>query len=307
MFARRNTGEPQLVDLVAIIKSAQPMLVRALGSEVALTLTLDAAPVHVYIDPGQVQLLLLNLAVNARDAMPGGGSFRVAAQPVTLEAGAGLPAELEPGRYVELTVEDTGAGIPPEAMAHIFETFFTTKPVGQGTGLGLAACHGIVRNAGGAIRVKSELMRGTCFSILLPLAEHVSTAPRTVQIQTGGSERILLVEDEKMLQRLFARTLREHGYDVIVADTAEQALTHLEQGGVSLLLSDVVLPGIHGTALAAQVRERWPEIRILLMSGYMGDAPSADVALLPKPFTLERLLGSIRDLLDGAVTRTGAG
>jgi two-component system cell cycle sensor histidine kinase/response regulator CckA len=106
---------------------------------------------------------------------------------------------------------------------------------------------------------------------------------------------------------LFARTLREHGYDVIVADTAEQALTHLEQGGVSLLLSDVVLPGMHGTVLAAQVRERWPEIRILLMSGYMGDAPSADVALLPKPFTVERLLGSVRDLLDGVITRTSAG
>ncbi|HEY5947371.1 MAG TPA: PAS domain-containing protein [Kofleriaceae bacterium] len=298
LFARRNTGAPEVVDLREVVKSAQPMLSRVVRSDIVIELAIESARAPVHIDPGEAQLVLLNLAVNAHDAMPQGGSLRIGVRNVTLAAGEGLPAELEPGRYVELSVEDTGEGIPPEAMAHIFEPFFTTKPIGKGTGLGLAACHGVVQQAGGAIRVRSERGRGTCFSIMLPLVENVSTSPSPALVQTGGSERILLVEDEKMLQRLFARSLREHGYDVLVADTAEQALPYVEDGGISLLLSDVVLPGMHGTVLAERARARWPALKVLLMSGYTSSPSAADVSLLRKPFTVERLLKTIRDLLD---------
>jgi PAS domain S-box-containing protein len=304
MFARRDYGTPKVVDLRTVVRAAQPLLTRAVGRSVTISLDVDGAggaPVHVRIDPGQAQLLLLNLATNARDAMPSGGEIRFAVRCRAADDQGARPAELPAGRYALLTVSDQGSGIAPEAMGRIFEPFFTTKPLGKGTGLGLAACHGIVRHAGGAIEVKSALGVGTTFTIHLPLVDEGAPAASPVRSSVGGSERVLLVEDEPALQRLMLRSLREHGYATLAADSAEAALELLAREPVALLISDVGLPGASGSELAARVRESWPQTRILLVSGNAGAAElPEEVPFLPKPFTMDRLLQSVRDVLGGA-------
>ncbi len=303
LFARRDAGVPHLVNLGEVVRDAVPMLARAVGRGITVTLDGGHVSAPVRIDPGQAQLLLLNLAVNARDAMPAGGTLRLALQRSTEDASAGLPAELSAGAYARLAVVDEGEGIAPDVISKVFEPFFTTKPHGKGTGLGLAACHGIVQHARGAIEVTSVVGQGTTFTIFLPLVLATPVLPvssRAVH-SPGGTERLLLVEDEPQLQRIFAQVLRDRGYTVLTADSAEDALEVLERETVALLISDVVLPGIHGTELARRARARWPDMLILLTSGYAGAAVMPDgVPLLAKPFTVDRLAHSVRDVLDGA-------
>jgi two-component system cell cycle sensor histidine kinase/response regulator CckA len=202
---------------------------------------------------------------------------------------------------VRLSVADEGSGIAPDVLPHIFEPFFTTKAAGKGTGLGLSACHGIVQ----AANVSSTLGKGTTFTIYLPLLlTHMpETAPIRSRHSPGGTERILLVEDEKPLQRIFVRSLADLGYGVRAASSAEEALQLLERESFALLLSDVMLPGMHGTELVKRAHLKWPTMRALLMSGYAGatERPSG-VSLLAKPFTLERLATRVRAVLDGGDT-----
>jgi two-component system, cell cycle sensor histidine kinase and response regulator CckA len=301
-FARKDVGSPQLVDLSRVVAEAVPMLARAVSPKVVVTVSGDDTPTPVRIDPGQAQLLLLNLAVNASHAMPNGGALRIG-----LAAGAfgrrdGLPSELAPGFWVRLSVADEGSGIAPDVLPHIFEPFFTTKQSGQGTGLGLSACHGIVQAAKGSIEVASTVGKGTTFTLFLPLLHERVDAAEAGQSRyaPGGVERILLVEDEKPLQRIFVRLLTDLGYTVHAADSAEDALKALSNESFALLISDIVLPGMHGTELVKQARHKWPTMRSLLMSGYTGTTALPEgVTLLAKPFAMARLATQVRALLDG--------
>jgi two-component system cell cycle sensor histidine kinase/response regulator CckA len=304
VFARRDTGSPRVVNLSDVVRDALPMLVRAVGPHHHVVLE-DVEPLSVSIDPGQAQLLLLNLAINARDAMGPGGTIRLSMHELHNVEGSTLPRELSAHAYARLCVTDNGAGIPPEVMPRLFEPFFTTKARGAGTGLGLAACHGIVQHAGGAIHVSSVVGQGSTFSIYLPLSARQESAPDSARVRhsPGGTERILVVEDEKRLQLVLARALRDRGYSVVHADSAEQALAELENAAFDLILSDVVLPGIDGTELVPMVRQRWPHTAIILMSGYPGTAAvPADILLLSKPFTIDRLAMHVRQALDHAAT-----
>lgn len=299
VFARRDVGSPRVVSLGDVVREALPLLSRAVGPNVRVVFDGErGGPHHVRLDPGQAQLVLLNLAVNARDAMPDGGSLRLHLGP---DDGAPRPPELTAGRYARLTVADDGAGIPPDLMRRVFEPFFTTKPPGKGTGLGLSACHGIVTHAGGAIQVESTVGRGTTFTMTLPLAAPApseATRSRT-RHSPGGTERVLVVEDEATLLHMLTRALRDRGYAVCGVGSAEAALTALEGGTFDLVLSDVALPGLAGTELAHIVRARWPATALLLMSGHAATAPLPDAVLvLSKPFTTERLASQVRDTLD---------
>ncbi len=300
-FARRDVGSPQLVNLADVVQAALPMLCRAVGAQISVSLTGVEVAAPAFIDSGQVQLVLLNLAVNARDAMPAGGSLRITLAPATYGREDGLPIELAPGNWIRLVVADDGLGIVPEVMARIFEPFFTTKQQGKGTGLGLAACHGIVQAAHGAIEVASVVGKGSTFTIYLPLSKEKAAARVGARSRhsPGGTERILLVEDEKTLQHVLSRSLRDLGYTVQCADSAEAALIALATQPFDLLISDVVLPGMYGTDLVRQASERWPSLLALLMSGYSGPSKlPAGVPLLHKPFTIDRLASQVRAVLD---------
>ncbi len=309
VFAGRDAGTPQLVNLVDVVRESLPMLTRAVGPRMTIEFDSPPADAQVRIDRGQAQLLLLNLSVNARDAMPQGGTIRVSLASGLFGAQDGLPAELVPGSYARLSIEDHGDGIAPAVMSRLFEPFFTTKGQGKGTGMGLAACHGIVQYAGGAIGVTSAPGKGATFAIFLPLVSGngaVATASHA-RVSPGGTETILLIEDEKQLQRILMRMLSDRGYVVTGADSAEAALTLLETARFDLLVSDVVLPGMHGTELARLARVRWPDMRVLLTSGYTGNEPIPDgIPLLPKPFTADRLANRVREILDGGGNRPGA-
>jgi nitrogen-specific signal transduction histidine kinase len=302
VFARRDTGSARVVNLGSVVRDALPMLVRAVGPHHNVLLE-HVEALSVSIDPGQAQLLLLNLVINARDAMNPGGPIRINLHELNNIEGNALPRELSARAYARLCVTDSGVGIPPEVMSRLFEPFFTTKARGAGTGLGLAACHGIVQHAEGAIHVSSIVGKGSTFSIYLPLASRPESASDSTSVRhsPGGTELILLVEDEKRLQLVLARALRERGYTVVQADSAEQALAELEKARFDLVLSDVVLPGMAGTELVPIVRERWPRMAILLMSGYPGTAAMpAGIMSLPKPFTIDRLAMHVRQALDMA-------
>jgi two-component system, cell cycle sensor histidine kinase and response regulator CckA len=301
-FARKDVGSPQLVDLSRVIADAVPMLSRAVGPKVVVSVSRDVSPAPVRIDPGQAQLMLLNLAVNAGHAMPDGGTLRIDVSAGHFGVAEGLPSELSPGAWARLSVADEGSGIAPDVLPRIFEPFFTTKAAGQGTGLGLSACHGIVQAANGSIEVASTLGKGTTFTIYLPLLHTRSpdASPGRARHSPGGTERILIVEDEKLLQRVFVRSLSELGYDVRAASSAEEALTMLASESFALLVSDIVLPGMHGTELVKEAHLKWPAMGTLLMSGYSGATEHPEgVTLLAKPFTMERLASQVRATLDG--------
>jgi two-component system, cell cycle sensor histidine kinase and response regulator CckA len=257
----------------------------------------------VLADVGQLQQVLLNLAVNARDAMPNGGAL-------TIETRALTPPETDQdaASFVQLSVADTGVGMPAGVQAHIFEPFFTTKPSGEGTGLGLSTVYGIVNQSGGFIDVRSEVGRGTTFAIHLPRAHQQVAAPpqRDSKPADRGSETILLVEDEESVRRLAARVLERCGYRVLSAADGVEALRICREydGEIDLVLSDVVMPGMSGPALVERVVAERPRVRTLFMSGYAGDAVTrhgvleGSPHLLPKPFTSDALGTKVRQVLD---------
>ncbi len=308
-FSRKQVLQPRVVDLGALVSDAANLLRRLIGEDVTLTLALLPRPGWVLVDPGQIEQVLMNLAVNARDAMPRGGQLTVetATAEVDEEYARGRP-EMEAGRYVVLSVSDTGTGMSDEAMGHLFEPFFTTKEKGKGTGLGLATVHGIVKQSRGHIWVYSELGRGTTFKVYLPevggpATEVEEPAPARA---AGGAETVLVVEDDDSLRALVVRVLRSLGYRVLEAPEGTSALilSKTHDGSIDLLLTDVVMPGISGRELAEQIRVSRRRIKILYMSGYTENAIvhhgvlDPATALLEKPFTPDVLAARVRTVLD---------
>jgi PAS domain S-box-containing protein len=273
VFSRRDAGTPRLVNLAEVVRDAMPMLARAVGPRISWKLVGGDAPVLVRIDAGQAQLLLLNLAINARDAMPDGGCITIALHSQTYGSGDELPGELDHGPYVRVSISDEGVGIAPEILSRVFEPFFTTKAHGKGTGLGLAACQNVVGHANGAIQVKSLVGKGTTFTIFLPLCsgEKSKTITSLAHHSPGGMERILLVEDEKPLQDILVRNLRDRGYTVTSVDSAEDAIIKIGSEPFALLITDLVLPRMHGSELVRQARIIQPNLLVLCISGYPGD------------------------------------
>ncbi len=307
-FARKQRIAPELLDLGEIVPRTQRMLARLLGERIRVDSRIAADVPLVVMDAGQLEQVLVNLAVNARDAMPQGGELMIEAGEVLLDDSYTRDhAEVAPGRYALVAITDTGIGIAPEALPRIFEPFFTTKEVGQGTGLGLSICYGIVREAGGHIAVYSEVGRGTTVKVYLPArtaARRNSPVPEPRAL-VGGSEPLLVVEDEALVRNLVERVLRSIGYQVVSAGDHVEAMAALERmpEPPRLLISDVVLPGPSGPEIARAVRARVPGIPVLYISGYTerGAAPMAlDAPLLSKPFTPEQLATTVRAALDGS-------
>ena len=310
-FSRKQVLEPKVLDLNAIVADLQKMLQRLIGADIEFIVALDPEIARVKADPGQIEQVLMNLAVNARDAMPGGGKLTVQTAQVRLdEEQARHHSELTAGEYVLLSVSDTGTGMTDEVKAHLFEPFFTTKPVGKGTGLGLATCYGIVKQSGGHIAVESELGKGTTFQVYLPSVE--PDAPAVARADEGthlprGKEAVLLVDDEPALREMAGSMLGDLGYTVLAAANGEEALRMSEshRGEIHLLITDVVMPKLGGKELAGILRTARPAIKTLFASGYAEEVivqqgvldPS--IVFLQKPFLTSVLARKVREVLDG--------
>jgi two-component system cell cycle sensor histidine kinase/response regulator CckA len=306
-FARREVIRPRPLNLNTVVTEVHQMLDRSLGEHIALTVRTTAGLPSVMADPGQLEQVLVNLAVNARDAMPAGGRLTIDTALVDVDfehaaARAGLPT----GRYVRLRVSDTGTGMPKEVIDKAFEPFFTTKPGGQGTGLGLATVYGIITQAGGTVQIYSEPGVGTTFTILLPATDaeaHQGGPEQSVAGLAGHGATVLVVEDESALREVTCRILRRGGYTVLAADGGDEALRLAATHSVDVLLTDVIMPNMLGRDLAEAVRSRWPGTRVLFMSGYAQPVLtthgtlSADVHLLEKPFTSAELMRALHDEL----------
>ncbi len=309
-FSRRSVLEPKRLDLNALLRETEKMLQRLIGEDVVLSTVLADKLDYVMVDPGQIDQVLMNLAINARDAMPQGGMLTIETSNVELDADyARLHPEVQPGRYVKLTMTDTGCGIPPEVKAHIFEPFFTTKEKGKGTGLGLATVYGIIKQSGGHIEAYSELEYGTTFKILLPVAEqpdaaagdHAESVPAH-----HGDETILVVEDEAGVRSMVVHSLERQGYKVLQAANGFDALDlgRDDRWHVDLLVTDVVMPEMNGRQLAEILQMRFPELKVMFMSGYTDDAVirhgilQAEVTYLQKPFSPAALARKVREVLD---------
>jgi PAS domain S-box-containing protein len=310
-FARRQIIEPRIVDLNGLVLNVDRMLRRLLGEDIELVTVQDPDLWRVRIDPGQFEQVLVNLAVNARDAMPAGGTLVIETRNVHLdEEFARQHATVQPGPHVLLAVSDTGVGMDAEVLAHIFEPFFTTKEVGKGTGLGLATCYGIVKQNRGSIWVDSERAIGTTFRIYLPRADAVVVGAEPVEArvpeQTRGTETVLLVEDEVLVRNLAADALRRHGYQVLSASTGVEALELASQmiHPIDVLVTDVVMPQMGGEQLAVRLLGERPSLKVLFISGYTDMAVLQHgtlipgTALLQKPFTPGQLVHRVRQLLD---------
>jgi CheY-like chemotaxis protein len=282
------------------------MLQRLLGPKITLDTTLTAELHEVKADPGGLEQVLMNLCMNARDAIVDGGTISISTRNRSYHPGDQLPdPELEPGEYVAVSVSDSGMGISESVLPRIFEPFFTTKPAGSGTGLGLATAYGIVKQSGGSLTVASTLGVGTTFTMLLPRTHEpiVPEPDRDEEIPTGRG-RILLVEDEEIVRNLTRDLLGSFGYSVIEAASAEDAMAVLEP--YDLLVSDVVMPGINGIELARRLTDERPGLRVLLVSGHSTDDIRAldgnrRWRYLPKPFTPYDLASAVRSLLDAPV------
>jgi len=312
-FGRRQVLAPRLMDLNEVVRNAETILRRLLGEDIDLLMVLSPEAVLVQIDPGQVEQVLLNLAVNARDAMPGGGKLTIETASVDLdELYASAHPPLSAGSYIMLAVSDTGCGISAEIQAHIFEPFFTTKSAGKGTGLGLAMVYGIVKQSGGYIWVYSEVGHGTSFKVYLPRAGQDGLPWPTEEIApigataSPGREMVLVVEDEDAVRCLVGRTLAAGGYRHLEARNGEEALEVCANSGetVHLLLTDVIMPRMGGPELAKRLRVRYPELRTLFVSGYADEAVvrhgilESSISFLQKPFAPDVLLRRIREVLD---------
>jgi PAS domain S-box-containing protein len=309
-FARRQMIEPVPLNLSEVVGGSLELLRRLLPEDIEIVSALEPNPGIVEADPGQIQQVLVNLTVNARDAMPEGGQLVIetSSEIVTDEYLAGQP-EVVRGRWVSLSVTDTGQGMSPEVQAHLFEPFFTTKPQGSGTGLGLATCHGIVKQSGGHIWIHSEAGQGTKVTIMLPECRNQPVGgaeSMQARAPARGSETILIVEDEASVRRLAVLGLRSLGYTVLEAANAAEALRiAATEHDIALVVSDVIMPGIRGPELATRLRSLRPKARILLTSGHTDapegfhDADGNPIPFVSKPFTPDRLAHKVRAVLDG--------
>lgn len=304
-FSRRQVAIRHAKGVQQLLQDAMPILTRAIGERVSISLVGGAENVYVVADSSQLELALLNLVVNARDAMPDGGTITITAGEESWgELNLDKPAELAAGRYAFIAVSDTGTGISNEAMPHLFEPFYTTKEAGSGTGLGLAAVHGVVLQHDGAIRVASDSGSGTTFTIYIPTTEPVGGTRRRISTSSmaiGGTEHVLVVEDDSLVREVTLRNLVELGYTVIGAGSAEEAIPLVGQADV--VLSDVRLPSMAGTALAEHIAKTWPGKPVVLMSGLVEDdtqkavIESGQFIFLSKPFTLGGMARCLRQAL----------
>ena len=314
-FSRRQVLAPRIVVINTIIPDLGKMIGRLIGENIELKLQLSADLKHVEVDPGQFEQILINLAVNSRDAMPNGGKLLIETANVSLNRHycEGISG-LEPGNYVAISVSDTGVGIPAEVKQHIFEPFFTTKEIGKGTGLGLATVFGIVKQSGGHITLYSEVEVGTTFRIYLPITSdseiHETMETAHFRDAPTGNEVVLLVEDEEAVREITSQTLEDCGYKVFEAQNGETALELLRtlDQPVDILVTDIIMPKIGGRELAKQVVELMPSCKVLLISGYTEDAVlmhgimNEEFAFLQKPFTPAILAKKVRECLDSAVS-----
>ena len=310
IFSRKQVIEPRVLNLNAVILDIKKMLCRLIGENIEFCTLLDPAAGHIKADPGQIEQVIMNLVVNARDAMPNGGKLTVTTANTTLDKNhlKNFP-DMGTGNYVMLAIADTGTGMSEEVKAHLFEPFFTTKPSGKGTGLGLATCFGIVKQNTGHINVHSELGSGTTFEIYFPQVQSALEPLRVRNLPTevaGGNETVLLVEDEPVVRELAVDTLREKGYIVVAAVNGEEGLRLARQhdGKIDLVLTDVVMPVMGGKEMADALRTSHPDTKVLFTSGYTEDALGhhgvllPGIRFLPKPYLTATLTRKVREVLD---------
>jgi two-component system cell cycle sensor histidine kinase/response regulator CckA len=312
-FARQQVLSFETLDLNLVVQDTSPMLQRLIGSATSIELSLAPGPKWVRVDRAQMVQVLLNLVINARDAMPDGG--RITIRTETLEVSPGQVFDrqqtaVEAGAYAELSVSDTGQGIPAEHLPHIFEPFYTTKEIGLGTGLGLATVDGIVAQSGGHIQLQSQLAKGTTIKILLPLTSEPAPSP-----PAGGAAerprqargRVLIVDDEESIRAVMGRMLQAEGYDVLRARDGREALRELEEvgGSVDLVITDLVMPGMGGRVLVQELERRYPELPVVWLSGHPKEVefpremPGQERPFLMKPVSHQALLETVSRVLEG--------
>jgi two-component system cell cycle sensor histidine kinase/response regulator CckA len=313
-FSRRQTLRPQVLEIPTHIDDLTVLLKRLIGEQITLDVTHAEHVWPVRADLVQLEQVVVNLVVNARDAMPSGGTISIRTRNMAEAEAAGLTyTGMPPADYVLIEVEDTGTGMPPEVLEKIFEPFFSTKELGKGTGLGLSTVYGIIKQTGGFIYPESVVGKGTTFRIFLP--RHVPAEGEQAQKQAAapvkdltGNERILLVEDEETVRAFSARALKTTGYEVFEAGSGEEALEVLDEIGnkVDLIISDVVMPEMDGPTLLSHVRERLPEVKVIFVSGYAEESVRKDIAddrsveFLAKPYSLDQINSKVKEVL-GAV------
>jgi nitrogen-specific signal transduction histidine kinase/ActR/RegA family two-component response regulator len=311
-FSRQQVLKPKVLDLNAVVANLAPMLRRMIGEDVALGTSLDPFIPSVLADAGQLEQVIMNLVVNARDAMPQGGNLEIETTGVEASAVEGTQQpESETVRYAVVSVKDSGVGMSPEVQARVFEPFFTTKEVGKGTGLGLATVHGIVQQSGGFVRFESQPGHGTTFRVYLPSVEaEIAPARRATDSATHRalvtSRTILLIEDEQQLQKLVRTVLAGHGYTVLTASDGLEGLEAAKShdGPIDLILSDVVMPGVGGPRVVAEIQGFRPETEAIFMSGYADDSvvrhglTESDSHFLQKPFSPMVLLKKVQEVLE---------
>jgi len=309
-FSRQQPLNPVVLDLKLVLQDMEKLLQRVLGEDIELKTHFGDSPTIVRADPGQIEQIALNLAANARDAMPSGGRLTIKTSLVYLDRSHGQEqSEVPTGAYVQLVVADTGHGMDESTQGRIFEPFFTTKEVGKGTGLGLSTVYGIVQQSGGDIEVSSEPGCGTTFRIHLPLVDAPPTRPETTEPTNAvhyGNETILLVEDEPGVRALASAVLQTLGYQVLEASGGHEALTRAvrHETPIDMVITDLVMPGMGGREVVKQLAERYPGLRVLYMSGFSPDAPigqravDEQVAFLAKPFAPLELAQKVREVLD---------
>ena len=308
LHSRNETPQPQALDLSEVVVNIDPMLRRLIGENIKLVTLPEPELGAAEADPGQIEQVLMNLSVNARDAMPAGGTITIETANATVNAADPEHPGVAPGRYVVLSVRDTGTGMSEEVKAKIFEPFFTTKPPGQGTGLGLATCQSIVRHWGGYLIVDTKLGAGAIFKVYLPRLASAATTEKQAE-DAGppphGTETVLLVEDETGLLALTAIVLQRQGYTVLKAASGMEALAivhELGNGAIDLVLTDMVMPEMSGRMMVDWLKAGNPEVKILFTSGYTecgrGGEIDPDIDFIPKPYTPTNLLRKVREVID---------
>jgi len=311
-FSRKQVLQPKILDLNRVVSDMDQMLRRLIGEDVELETDLAPDLWPVKADPGQVEQVIMNLAINARDAMPDGGRLLIRSSNVESSAGARNPIESSQDGHVMLSVADTGSGMEPDTLSQIFEPFFTTKGKGNGTGHGLSTVYGIVEQSGDHISVSSEVGQGSSFEIFLPKSDERRPAVEDLGLPVeplGGFETILLVEDEEAVRNLGSQLLASKGYKVLEARNGGEALLICEQypNPIHLMLTDVVMPHMSGRQLAERLAPIKPDMKIIYMSGYTDDTiirrgiPSSETAFLNKPFTPDSLMRKVREVLGESI------
>ena len=310
-FSRKQSLTPEIFDVGELLRKLEKLLFPLIGENIELSISVDHDDCCIHADPTQIEQTIINLCINARDAMPNGGAIAVATRRDQIGEDSPIAQEVAVGDYLVISVADTGCGMEEEIVGQIFDPFFTTKRVGKGSGLGLSLVYGIVRQSKGHIDVSSTVGVGTTFELFFPVAETVEFLEKSVQLRSaaaqGGLETILFVEDEESLRRITRKTLTRLGYTVIEAENGIEALKTLEEHGpeaFDLLLTDVVMPEMGGLELWEKSSILAPQLRVLFISGYTGeldvrqDVLNPDLTLLQKPFSLVDLSRRIRKILD---------